>query len=469
MDTPIADTIRDSAQGRLTDYAMNLCYENLPADAVHAAKVRLIDTLGVLIGGYSGEPCKVARRIAKRTPQDEGGATVIGSQLRTAPDLAAFANGTAARYLDMNDTYNWPNSAHGHPSDVIAPVLAAGEAVGAGGVRLIEAIVLAYEIFLRTSHMFQSHRIFDTANLTCIAGAVGAGKLLGLSRDEMAQCIAMAVVPNAILKQVRLGKRSMYKAAASGHGARAGVFAALLARAGMGGPDLPFEGDAGWCEHVARGSFERILYGGEQGTPFKICDSLIKLRPANAGSIAAILAAETIAPLADASAVRRIVVEVSFYTKRAVGSGEGPWHPDTREIADHSIPYLVAHTLVHGTVGINSFENHFLHDPRTRVLVKMTEVDENPEYTRAYDNIPVRELARVTVTTANGDTLVGESGGAGDGLSAPKSDDQIANKFLGLTAPYIGEENGRAALNMLWNAETMSGLAPLVSRLVIRK
>ncbi len=43
------------------------------------------------------------------------------------PDVAAFANATAARYVNFTDTYNFPKSAGGHPSDVIAPVLAAAE------------------------------------------------------------------------------------------------------------------------------------------------------------------------------------------------------------------------------------------------------------------------------------------------------------------------------------------------------
>jgi 2-methylcitrate dehydratase len=456
----------DGAQQRLADYADDLRFENLTPDAIHAAKVRLIDTLGVLIGGFSGEPCRIARALAAEMPQPDRGATVIGTRLKTTPDMAAFVNGTAVRFLDMNDNYNSPDSAHGHPSDSLSAVLAAAEIAGADGRALITAVVLAYEIFLRTSDMFHNHRAYDTANLTCLASAAGAGKLLGLSRDQLAQCISMAVVPNAILKQVRLGQRSMFKAVASGHGARAGMFAALLARSGMVGPNMPFEGEAGWCELVARGRFGTQPFGGE-GAPFKILDSRIKLRPANAGSIASILAAERIAPLTDVEGVRQVVVEVSRYTKRAVGTGDVPWNPDTREIADHSIPYLVATALIDGTVGVHSFDEAKLRDQRTRALIRKIEVEENAEFTKAYESIPVQEHARVTVVTANGERLVGASGGGADDLSAPKSDEQIVAKFRSLTARLVGDRNADAVLDMLWRVESLEQVGAINSKLVI--
>src|SRR6185295_16624742 len=99
------------------------------------------------------------------------------------------------------------------------------------------------------------------------------------SPGQLAHAISMAIVPNNCLKQVRTGHLSMFKATQAGQAGRAGVFAALLARAGMEGPHLPFEGKAGWCDHVARERFMFKAFGGP-GTRFKIQDTLIKLRPA---------------------------------------------------------------------------------------------------------------------------------------------------------------------------------------------
>jgi len=71
------DKAIDSVQQRFADYAAGLRYEDLSADAVHAATSRVIDTLGTLIGGYFGAPCALARNLAAQMPCS-GGATIVG-------------------------------------------------------------------------------------------------------------------------------------------------------------------------------------------------------------------------------------------------------------------------------------------------------------------------------------------------------------------------------------------------------
>src|SRR3990172_5570407 len=111
----------DSIQQRLTSYACDLNYDGLSPEAIHVAKVRVIDNLGAPIGGFFGEPCRIARDLAAQMPNPDG-ATVIGTRMKTTPDMAAFANATTARYAEMNDSYHWPGSFGGHPSDVVTPV-----------------------------------------------------------------------------------------------------------------------------------------------------------------------------------------------------------------------------------------------------------------------------------------------------------------------------------------------------------
>jgi 2-methylcitrate dehydratase len=102
----------------------------------------------------------------------------------------------------------------------------------------------------------------------------------------------------------------MWKALAAGQAGRAGVFAALLAAAGIQGPHAPFAGKAGWCNHVARKSFELGAFGGG-GTPFKIHDTLIKPRASCATTISSILAAEkAAAQIARIDQIEHVTVEV---------------------------------------------------------------------------------------------------------------------------------------------------------------
>ena len=454
MDRPV-----DSIQERLTSYTCALTYEALTAEAIHAAKVRVIDTLGALMGGYSGEPCGIVRALASEMPNADG-ATVIGTRLKTTPDMAAFVNGTTARYVEMNDVYHSPGSKGGHPSDVIMPVLAVAEHVRASGRELITAVVLAYEIYLRFSDAVQTPG-FDAANFCCVGSAAAAGKLLGLTPGQLSHAIAMAVVPNNALNQGRTGHLSMWKAVAAGQAGRAGVFAALLARAGMEGPHMPFEGKAGWCNHVAREQFALDTLGGNS-TPFKIGDTLIKQRSSCATTISSILAAEKVsAGLGDIDAVDRVTVEVYERAKVGMGTGEHHWHPDSRETADHSIPYVVAAAMMDGTVTPLSFDAEHLKSPTLRALLPKIEVVANPEFTAAYERLPVEHRTRITAVTRDGTRVVGEAGGDQGDLSDHKDDTVIAAKFRALTEPMLGGERVDAVLERLWNLEIVPDVAAI--------
>src|SRR5687767_190023 len=98
--TKHAAKAEDSIQRQLVAYASDLRYDAITADAVHAAKVRVIDTLGCLIGAFFGEPGRIARSLAANMPNPRG-ATVIGTRMKTTPDMAAFVNATTARDSEM--------------------------------------------------------------------------------------------------------------------------------------------------------------------------------------------------------------------------------------------------------------------------------------------------------------------------------------------------------------------------------
>ena len=75
-----------------------------PIDAV---KVHLIDSLGCALAAFDEKPVRICRDVVLAS--GGGGATVIGTKHRVAPDLAAFANCAAFRYLDLNDAYVGPH------------------------------------------------------------------------------------------------------------------------------------------------------------------------------------------------------------------------------------------------------------------------------------------------------------------------------------------------------------------------
>ncbi len=447
-----ADTIQD----RITQYACGLAYDELTVDAVHADKVRIIDTMGALIGGFFGDPCLIARKLATQFPALKG-STIIGTDIKTTADMAAFVNGLTARVLELNDVNNSPGSGAGHPSDVIMPIFSAAEYAHASGRSLIAAIVAAYEVYLHIADDIPKIS-FDSTTFVAIGTAVGAGKLFRLDARQFAHCISMATVGSNALRVGRIGHLSMWKTAAAGQAGRSGVFAAWMAQQGMDGPSLPFEGKAGWCEHMAH---TRDLLGtmGKSGLRYKIEETLIKPRASCAATISSILAAENIAPLRDVKNVRKVTVEVYQQAKDGMGTEAHHWSPDTRETADHSIPYVTAATLKDGTITPKSFSNDNLLNAELRAIMRVTEVIANDEFTREFEK--GRQCTRVTVDMQNGEKLIGNS--SGDGFAVEMNDSQIETKFRSVTEDVLGSKRVDQILDTLWHLERVEDVADIPS------
>ena len=265
----------DSIEDKISSYAASLDYSDLTPEALHAVKRSFIDSIGCAVGALEAEPVRIAREMAVHVSSDKP-ATLFGTAIKTSTDMAAFVNGTMIRYLDFNDDYI--NNDGPHPSDNISAILAVCESLHTGGKSLACGITLAYEIVDQLVDLarFKTGG-WDYVTETAIGSALGAGKALNLSKQQMVQALRLAVAPNISLLQSRSGELSMWKACAGPNAARNGVFAAMLAQAGMAGPNQVFEGTFGLCNQVT-GRFELGALGGK-GQPFKIEETFFKPRP----------------------------------------------------------------------------------------------------------------------------------------------------------------------------------------------
>ena len=113
----------DATLRKITDFSLQLGYDDLPPVAVHACKRRIIDTLACALGAFDAEPSRIARAIAGRV-SSKTPARILGSLEQSSPELAAFANGVMIRYLDLNDA---TGTGGGHPSDMFGALLTAAE------------------------------------------------------------------------------------------------------------------------------------------------------------------------------------------------------------------------------------------------------------------------------------------------------------------------------------------------------
>jgi 2-methylcitrate dehydratase len=219
----------------------------------------------------------------------------------------------------------------------------------------------------------------------------------------MRQAIGMAVSSHISLNRSRGGQISNWKAATSANDSRNGVFCALAALKGMTGPIDVFEGKGGFCQNTGS-QFEMMPLGGQQGTPFRIMGAEIKGFPAGYPSHTGIEAAIELYPKIKAAAD---IEEIRLFTGPS-GMGyaaeEACWHPETRERADHSHPFLLSLALTEGSVEVRHFEEAYYKHPEIVALMQKVKVQvgNEPEHHKAGPGMPT---AVVEVDLKSGDTL----------------------------------------------------------------
>src|SRR5438270_934093 len=243
---------------RLADYGCRLRYEDLPGPVVREVKRRFIDSIATACGAMDAEAYHHARRCAGRFSSTPPASLFGGGQ--SSVEWATFVNGLLIRYLDYNDTYLSLEPAH--PSDNLAPVLAVGDMVQAGGKELITAAVLAYEIQCRLCDASSLRKQgVDHVTYGALSSATAACRLMKLDAAKTTHALGIAGVCNVALRQTRAGELSMWKGCAFANAARNGVFAALLAAEGMTGPAPIFEGELGFMK-LLTGPFTPAPLGG---------------------------------------------------------------------------------------------------------------------------------------------------------------------------------------------------------------
>jgi len=449
----------------LARYADDLTYGALSSNAVREVKRRLIDSLGCALGAYRFEPPSIARAQALEATGTPG-ATVLGTAHRSTAELAAFANGVMIRYLDFNDM-SMAKHGGGHPSDMIAGVLAAAEYAAADPSAVITGIVLSYEVMDRLADEcdISIGRGWDYATWIAIGSAYGASKALGLSREQTANAVAIAAVANVSLFQTRRGALSMWKGSAGGNGSRNGVFAALLAKRGMTAPAEAFNGESGFFRQVAGGPISLPPFGGN-GRRYKIEDSKLKAFPADYEAQSAVHPAlklhDDIEGRVDA--IESVDIVTYGVAIRIAADTPAKWAPTTRETADHSIPYLVAVALTRGDVGVDDFSIERIRDTDLRKLMAKIRVRESEEFTRAY---PESTRFRLELTTRSGDRHVAEVRYPKGHPKNAMTDNEVEDKFRRQAVDLLPADQIDAVLETCWNLEQSASVGELMTLLAL--
>jgi 2-methylcitrate dehydratase len=420
---------------QLAEFVVARQYADLSTAAVEQLKIRVLDSLGCAFGALDGEPIAIIRAHTDAS----GGAPLCGliAGGRSAPDRAAFHNGALVRYLDFNDSYLAADETC-HPSDNLAPVLAAADYADAHGEQFLAALAVAYQVQTRLSDEAPVRdRGFDHTVQGAYGAAAGAAKALQLGAERTAHAVAISGTANNALRVTRTGSLSHWKGLAYPNTAFGAVHAAFLAMRGITGPAEVFEGNKGFADSIA-GPF-RIDWAGEDLESVR--RTVIKKFNAEVHSqsaVEAVLELQKAEGFAGAD-VEAVELEVFGVAYRIIGGGEeGEKTSVTRkEEADHSLPYMIAAALLDGRLLPEQYTPERIAADDVQGLLRRVTVREAGDLG---DRFPAEMPVRLAVVLKDGRRLRREQADYEGFHTRPMAWETVAAKFDSLAEPHLSPE-----------------------------
>lgn len=385
--------------------------------AIDHARMAIIDTVGVTLGG-AGEPaCRIQRDVAQRSPVT-GAALIFGTDIRSDALQATLLNGTASHVLDYDDGNS---TLAGHPSVMLVPpLLALAEERGKSGRDMLIAYVVGFEAMISIARGVNPYHYekgwHPTATLGIFGTAAGCAWLMGLDAERSAMALALCV---SMASGVKANFGSMTKSLHVGQGTRNGLYAAVLAEAGYTANSAALEGRQGFLEiYNGESHYDPSAIERRWAAPYAIEDPGVKVKPYAC-------CASTHAPVQAAAALFRehrpeaaeiAAIEILEHYRRMPHTNRPD--PASALAGKFSVQYVAARALLYGDVTLADFEGEAHLDPAVRALMQKTTVTADP-------TIPDEDQFRasIRVTMHNGETLVAQ------GVRRELTTDDVLVKF----------------------------------------
>lgn len=444
---------------QLASFVVGFRLEDAPPEVVKAAKYCVLDSVGSALGAaYSDEipsVCSAIRKIAESSSDRQ--AWVWGQGFKMDMFQSLLLNGIMGHALEMDDVHTRSKSHIG--AVVVETAWTVSEAEGKNGTEFLEAVIVGYEVMARVGMAMDvvsnRKRGWHTTGLIGTFGAAAAaGRLLKLTEEQMVSALGMAGTQSSGLWAF-LEEGSTCKKLHPARAAVNGLTAAVLAGAGMTGPERILEAKDGGLYRAVSDSYDLSLLVKGLGKEFEILNIDKKPYPCCRTTHHAIDAALVLRRRANLDEITGILVET--YEVGVLQCGF-PEYPQSVVEAKFSIPYTVAAALVRGRVSLAEFKKEVLEDPQVRRLAGVTRVVSKPLFDKRY---PSRWGSRLTITCKSGDVLVKQIDDMSGSRACPLTEEQEFVKFKALAAEVMDSRGGDRLAAQILEIEGMAQLPEL--------
>lgn len=378
----------------------------LPAEVLARAQLHALDSLGIALAARPVLPICDQVIAAMSFGTTGGASSVIGGLERLPPAAAAFANSALAHALDYDDIHD---NARLHPTTVtLHAALAVAEPADADMPRVLSAMALGNEVMCRLGEACApsgggpGSDWFLTQLFGYLGGAVAAGIVLGLDEDRIVSALGLAYMQLAGGKEAGFGVGSTARSIYPAFAAMGGVQAALLAQAGVTGPETALDGAAGMFRIYLGGAPSDALRARLLEAPgWTWLATEVKPWPSCRLSHPYVAAALALRErLGGAPKAGRITVAVNASAAKLCHPIKGRRVPETLQDAKYSIPFMTAFTLAHGRVDLETLGPQVTRDAaalemaqRIDIVETMPDKPGHPPAEIAAEGVTVRRTA----------------------------------------------------------------------------
>src|SRR6516165_5650617 len=221
-----------TATDELAHFIAGTSLADIPPDVIDRGRLVLADCIGCMAAGAI---VPEMRRLASlKVAEGTGVASVIGTGQMLAADAAAFINGTAGTWHDL-DEGNLSTRTHAG-IQLVPAALAEAETRALSGAKLLEAVILAYEASARIWRATKArHAVHPHGTYGPLAAAMALSKLRGDSARAIAVAVNIATTLGIAASRNSLNDGATVRNVYSGHSGRAGYEALGLRDAGFTG------------------------------------------------------------------------------------------------------------------------------------------------------------------------------------------------------------------------------------------
>lgn len=433
---------------RLGSWAASAAASDIPEDVRYEGVRSFVNWLGCAVGG-AREPA-VERAIAALGQfSSNAGTAVLGRAERFDAMTTALINGISSHVLDYDDTHLKTII---HPAGPVASAaLGVAETTGATGDEFLTAFILGIEAECRIGNAVYPDHYDRGYHITATAGAFGAavavGRLLGLDAEQMTWALGISATQSSGLREV-FG--TMTKSFNPGRAAQNGLTAAFLAKSGFDSSRQGIEGVRGFANVLS----DRQDYG-------EIVNDLGGRWEAKLNSYKPFACGIVIHPTIDAcqqlrrelgakvGSIASVSIDAHPLTLELTGKRE----PSTGLETKFSIFHSAAVALLRGDGSPTAFTDEAANDPALVALRRKVDVRVDPACHEA--------AATVTLTLADGSTVVRHVERAIGSRERPLTDDDLVEKFRNQSNPVLGSARVDRLLDLAWSVGNLDSVARL--------